>query len=426
MRRSRSRSRASSRIARRASRAAERSRARAKIGRVAGSPHVSNSPAHARRLLRHLPRRPDAAVDRLCRDRAARSRRAHRSSCRRRRPAAASPPTTRAIAPTRRRSRRRSSPNSRTATFWSRRRARARDDPDALRRSLRRRSGDARRASTRSPPRRASSPTFLVDEARARERSGPLRRHGHLSRQLRRACARWASRRSRARCSQRCPGSRSTEMAECETCCGFGGTFAVKFGEISARLADNKCGHIAATRRRRGRARRPRLHAEHRGPAAPARRREDAGAARRRGAGGQEPADSGATSTMQVASMHFKERAHVKLNDARLQHNLKKMQGKFVAQSAGVARRARRLRGHARRRQGDPQPRARESRRLARDLRAQRDGARRDGALGRDAGRRQRAGAGDRGQARRQEDHQVEVDGLRGVRARPRDRGGRA
>ncbi len=33
---------------------------------------------------------------------------------------------------------------------------------------------------------------------------------------------------------------------------------------------------------------------------------------------------------MQVASMHFKERAHVKLHDERLQHNLKKMQGKFV------------------------------------------------------------------------------------------------
>ena len=37
------------------------------------------------------------------------------------------------------------------------------------------------------------------------------------------------------------------EMADCETCCGFGGTFALKFGEISSRLADNKCGHIAAT-----------------------------------------------------------------------------------------------------------------------------------------------------------------------------------
>lgn len=42
-------------------------------------------------------------------------------------------------------------------------------------------------------------------------------------------------------------GLRIDEMAECETCCGFGGTFAIKFGEISTRLADNKCGHIAAT-----------------------------------------------------------------------------------------------------------------------------------------------------------------------------------
>jgi len=34
------------------------------------------------------------------------------------------------------------------------------------------------------------------------------------------------------------------EMPECETCCGFGGTFSIKFGEISARLADNKCLHV--------------------------------------------------------------------------------------------------------------------------------------------------------------------------------------
>lgn len=37
------------------------------------------------------------------------------------------------------------------------------------------------------------------------------------------------------------------EMAEPETCCGFGGTFSVKFGEISTRLADNKCGHVEAS-----------------------------------------------------------------------------------------------------------------------------------------------------------------------------------
>ena len=39
-------------------------------------------------------------------------------------------------------------------------------------------------------------------------------------------------------------GAQLREMAECETCCGFGGTFSIKFGEISSRLADNKCQHI--------------------------------------------------------------------------------------------------------------------------------------------------------------------------------------
>ncbi len=40
-------------------------------------------------------------------------------------------------------------------------------------------------------------------------------------------------------------GVELAEMAECETCCGFGGTFAIKFGEISTRLADNKCQHVS-------------------------------------------------------------------------------------------------------------------------------------------------------------------------------------
>jgi L-lactate dehydrogenase complex protein LldE len=37
------------------------------------------------------------------------------------------------------------------------------------------------------------------------------------------------------------------EMTGCETCCGFGGTFALKYGEISTRLADNKCQDIGAS-----------------------------------------------------------------------------------------------------------------------------------------------------------------------------------
>jgi L-lactate dehydrogenase complex protein LldE len=43
------------------------------------------------------------------------------------------------------------------------------------------------------------------------------------------------------------PGLTLREMREPETCCGFGGTFSVKFGDISTRMSDNKCEQIAAT-----------------------------------------------------------------------------------------------------------------------------------------------------------------------------------
>jgi L-lactate dehydrogenase complex protein LldE len=41
-------------------------------------------------------------------------------------------------------------------------------------------------------------------------------------------------------------GLRLDEMAECEECCGFGGAFAVEFGEISTQIVDRKCASIAA------------------------------------------------------------------------------------------------------------------------------------------------------------------------------------
>ena len=43
------------------------------------------------------------------------------------------------------------------------------------------------------------------------------------------------------------PGLELKEMEEAETCCGFGGAFAVKFGEISAHIAERKCANIAAS-----------------------------------------------------------------------------------------------------------------------------------------------------------------------------------
>ena len=44
---------------------------------------------------------------------------------------------------------------------------------------------------------------------------------------------------------EKVPGVKLAEMEDCETCCGFGGTFSIKYGEISARMADNKCQRIA-------------------------------------------------------------------------------------------------------------------------------------------------------------------------------------
>jgi L-lactate dehydrogenase complex protein LldE len=43
------------------------------------------------------------------------------------------------------------------------------------------------------------------------------------------------------------PGLALKEMNEAETCCGFGGTFAVKFGDISTHIAERKCANIVAS-----------------------------------------------------------------------------------------------------------------------------------------------------------------------------------
>ena len=37
------------------------------------------------------------------------------------------------------------------------------------------------------------------------------------------------------------------EMQDCEECCGFGGAFAVRFGDVSTAIVDRKCESIAAT-----------------------------------------------------------------------------------------------------------------------------------------------------------------------------------
>jgi L-lactate dehydrogenase complex protein LldE len=42
-------------------------------------------------------------------------------------------------------------------------------------------------------------------------------------------------------------GVEIVEMKGCEQCCGFGGTFAVKYGNISTAIADEKCENIRAS-----------------------------------------------------------------------------------------------------------------------------------------------------------------------------------
>jgi L-lactate dehydrogenase complex protein LldE len=44
----------------------------------------------------------------------------------------------------------------------------------------------------------------------------------------------------------RLPNVEVKEMTGAEECCGFGGTFAVKFGDISAAIAERKCANVLA------------------------------------------------------------------------------------------------------------------------------------------------------------------------------------
>ena len=45
----------------------------------------------------------------------------------------------------------------------------------------------------------------------------------------------------------RMPGVELKEMNGAEECCGFGGTFSVKFGEVAAAIAERKCTNACAT-----------------------------------------------------------------------------------------------------------------------------------------------------------------------------------
>lgn len=43
------------------------------------------------------------------------------------------------------------------------------------------------------------------------------------------------------------PGVKLTEMKDCEQCCGFGGTFSIKYGDISGAIVEEKCANVRAS-----------------------------------------------------------------------------------------------------------------------------------------------------------------------------------
>jgi L-lactate dehydrogenase complex protein LldE len=86
---------------------------------------------------------------------------------------------------------------------------------------------------------------FLVNVAKVQlppgEFSGPVAYHDSCSglREL------GVKAQPRALLAQR--GVEVTEMKDCEHCCGFGGTFAVKYGAISTAIVDEKCANVQAS-----------------------------------------------------------------------------------------------------------------------------------------------------------------------------------
>ena len=120
-----------------------------------------------------------------------------------------------------------------------------RDARDPLSRTLRGRTGNGGQGGGLSRPRPTSSSasSSMCSGSRASPRamtaSSPITIPA-------RAFASSASRRSRESCSESVEGLKLVELEEPETCCGFGGLFAVKYGEISDSIVERKCADIGA------------------------------------------------------------------------------------------------------------------------------------------------------------------------------------
>ena len=213
--------------------------------------------------------------------------------------------------------------------------------------------------------------------------------HDHLPRLLCRLARDGRQARSRARCSRRLPALAAARDGRVRDLLRLRRHV---LGQVRRDLVAARGQQVPACREHRRRRRgawRPRVHAEHRGPAAAPRECDDEGAARRGSAGGRAAVNEAASSRRRSLAGGHASRVDA-LQGARARQAARRAaaaqpredEGQVRRQAARVAGRARRLRGHARGGPRDPPARARRPRRLARDVRAQRRRARREGAVG--------------------------------------------
>ena len=89
--------------------------------------------------------------------------------------------------------------------------------------------------------------SFLADVLGVERVAARFDGHGRLSRFLLRACGSSASRRQPRRLLASVEGLTLVELDEAETCCGFGGLFAAKYGELSNAIVSRKADDIRKT-----------------------------------------------------------------------------------------------------------------------------------------------------------------------------------
>ena len=133
------------------------------------------------------------------------------------------------------------------------------------------------------------------------------------------------------------------ELPRGDRCCGFGGTFSVRYPDVATAMADDKLASAAASGAETRRQRRPRLHHARRGPGGPHRR------GRPRGASGDDPR-GGAVSG-------FERRAATALRRSRPASRTSTASPSARTTTAPPSVQSHRLRGAARRRASGSAPR---------------------------------------------------------------------